>query len=178
MAEVIALSASLAGVLQLVGYGYKFARTLTKFSQQVGSGSDEIDRFTAQVQFFSQTVGLAQVSLSRHVADYEESPVITYIRAHHVLDDLSTESKVVEQRLRVARHWILSMRHQHKIVVVLKWIWRKRSIMQLCPLMESIKTSMALIMSTAHFEVTQLRLLKTPADAVEETERLRNEMSV
>lgn len=175
MAELLALPASIAAIVQLAEYGFRFARTLHSFASHAGSASEEIELFEIQVRSSSQVIGLARASLHQHCSKHPDSSVLTYISAHNVIDDLAKESKLVEKRLRNARHQVMSMNSWHKLLVMIKWSLRKASILGLSADMEKVKTSLGLILATAHFEVANLALSKAPLSS-EERVVLQKEM--
>lgn len=165
MAEIIAITASVAGIMQLAQYGLKVADTLQRFSGQLGSTSQDVKRFAAQVRSFSQIIGLAEVSLLDHCASYSESHVLDYIIKHKILDGLSGESEIVRDRLSDVRHRVSSMNSKVRLLSIFKWMLYRESILELAGEMESVKSSVGLVLAIVQLEVSTLVVRKAATDS-------------
>lgn len=176
MAEVIALTASLAGIIQLADYGIKFARVLSSLSRQIGTTFEEIEQFGLEVRSFSSLVLLAQTSLRHHCSEHDESPILAYIADNSILDGISRESDIVKRHVRDARRRVAAINSNTRILAVAKWTFHKKSILELSPEMEKIKSSISVILSTVQVELAALSLTRLPADATAERERLQSDL--
>ncbi len=176
MAEILAVSGALAVIVQLAEYGMKFSKIMIQFSHQVGSAYDEIENFALQVQMFSQVIGLARVTLLDHCSEVRESKVIRDIGKNQVLDGLAEQSRNVEKRLRVARRRVLAMKSKCRPLTVLKWILGKEYILKLSPDMESVKSTVDLLLSMVLLEKIRLSKEEMPQVSRAEIDRLQRDM--
>ncbi|KAK1623796.1 hypothetical protein BDP81DRAFT_399142 [Colletotrichum phormii] len=157
MAEVLGLVSSFAAIIQLVQYGEKFAKALYQYSEQQGYRTDEIERYAIQAITFSDVVRTAHFSLNQHCKKYPKSPVLDFIATQGALDNIAFQSESVELRLRKATSQVRSYLGSRNFVLsFFKWWYQKDCIKDLFPEMESIKTSLQLLMATAHFEIATM----------------------
>lgn len=155
MAELLALPASIAAVMQLATYGRGFAKVMYDVYCDVRMGRHEMEQFRIQVLTFSDTVGVAQASLRRYLKDCEGSPIIPYLLEKRVLEAIEQESCLVRGRLQDAKKKVVSMRSRSLLWTGILWSIKKSSILALHPYMESVKTSLGLLIITVQFEAIQ-----------------------
>ncbi|KAK1516623.1 hypothetical protein CPAR01_16239 [Colletotrichum paranaense] len=157
MAEVLGLVSSFAAIIQLVQYGEKFAKALYQYSEQRGYRAEKIEHYANDVVTFSDVVRTAHFSLSQHCKKYPGSPVLDFIATQGVLNNIAFQSGSVEQRLKKATSQIRSCLGSKSFVLsFFNWLYQKDSIKDLFPEMESIKTSLQLLLATAHFEIVTM----------------------
>jgi hypothetical protein len=154
MAEALAVVGALAAVLQLCSCARKFARVLHQFAVDAGVAAAEIKRFAYQIRSFSNTVDTAQCTLSRYCTENPTSPIVVFMRNRNVLGDLNIEATMVEGHLLDIRDQVMGMKSRLVLWTSIKWSFKKSSVLGLFPEMENIKTSLGLLVATAHFEAT------------------------
>ena len=152
MAEVLAIPAALAAVLQLAEYGRHFSKVLYRFSRNASTAKEDVKRFASQVQTFSDTIDLAQVSLDRHFAAYAESPIIAYISRRPVLHNIAQQALQIFDRFQNSRDLVRTIDSGFGFWASIKWSLRKTTVLELFPEMETVKSSLLMLMSTAHLE--------------------------
>jgi hypothetical protein len=152
MAEVLAITGGLAAALQLSSYAKKLAKALYRFSKDAGAARREVERFSNQVQSFSDTVGLAHGTLSHFCSENPRSPVVVYISSNDVLKNIGSEAMAVKAHLRKIQHQVIGLRSSVTLWAIVKWAYKKSTISELFPEMESVKTSLSLVIATAQLE--------------------------
>jgi hypothetical protein len=165
MAEVLAITGGLAAALQLSSCAKKFATALYRFADDAGTAGLEVERFANQVRSFSETVTVAHGTLSHFCSENPRSPVVVYISSNDVLKNIGTEAMAVQAHLRQIQHQVVGLRSSVTLWASVKWSFKKSSILELSPEMESVKTSLILVITTAHFEVAMARY-KDDADGM------------
>ncbi|AEO63036.1 uncharacterized protein THITE_2084540 [Thermothielavioides terrestris NRRL 8126] len=152
MAEVLAVAGGIAAIFELAKAGWRFADTLSQFARHAGAAGFEVERFANQVEAFSDAVELAQLILSRHLHRNQESSVVTYIRRQNILDIIGTEANIVQRRLRATQDQVMGLESRSVVLASIKWLLRRSSIMQLSPEMESVKSTLSLLVDIAQLE--------------------------
>jgi hypothetical protein len=82
-----------------------------------------------------------------------------------VLKNIGTEAMAVQAHLRQIQHQVVGLRSSVTLWASVKWSFKKSSILELSPEMESVKTSLSLVITTAHFEAAMARY-KDDADGM------------
>ncbi len=144
--------------------------------ERLESARGEIRRFAVQVHNFSQTTEGARLSLSRHCYDHSDSAVMTYLQQHRVLDGLSLEAEMVEDHVQLAARRVSSMANGFRLLVRVRWLINRESILEVSTGMESIKASLILVLLTVQLEVTLSSREESPPGAADEIRRLESEM--
>ena len=152
MAEFLAVTGGLAAVIQLATSGRRFAKILYRFAVDAGAAAAEVERFANQVRTFSDTVEVAEQTLSRYCRDNPASPLVVFMDRRKVLANIDSEATTVRTHLRAVRDQVIGMKSRSILWASIKWSWKKSSILELSPEMESVKTSLSLLMVTAQFE--------------------------
>jgi hypothetical protein len=152
MAEFLAVTGGLAAVVQLAASGRHLAKTLYRFAVDAGAYTAEVERFANQVRTFSDTVEVAEQTLSRYCRDNPTSRLVVYMERRKVLANIDSEATTVRAHLRAVREQVIDMKSRSILWASIKWSWKKSSILELSPEMESAKTNLSLLMVTAQFE--------------------------
>lgn len=168
MAEVLAIPAALAAVLQLAEYGRHFSKVLYRFARNASTAREDVRRFASQVRTFADTIDLAQVSLDRHISAYADSPIIAYISTRAVLHNIAQQALQIFGRFQDSRDLVRSMDSDFGLWARFKWSLRKATVLELFPEMENVKTSLLLLMTTAQLE--SLTLSRKNRDQMSEAE--------
>ncbi len=153
MAEVAGLIASVATLLSVASTAISVSRSLFKLASEAGPIEAEIYQFALQIRSFAVISNLAHESLDSNCARESKSQVLDYMNTHRVLDQLSEESKQVKERIRRVRPQIRSLLSKLGIITRIKWVIRKSDILGLGPDMESIKTSLLLVINIVKLEL-------------------------
>jgi len=158
MAEVLAVAGGIAAIVQLAGCGKKLARVLHSFSRDVVDARAGVRRFENQVRIFCAVIEAAQQTIFRYCKDNPESLLVTYINSSGLLASINLEAGIVRQHLRDIRNQVLEMKSTFVFWARIMWGIKKSSFKEVLPEMESIKTSLILLVSTTRLESLSLRL--------------------
>ncbi len=161
MAEVLD---SLGVIVELADCGHDLAQDLSGLRDDVRSASDEAERFAASAQSLSSVVAMAGSSLYRHCCQHADSKLMAYIADNNVLDSLSDESWVGVRRMRDASRKVVAMRSRFRLVAVARWIAGRRAILGLYPWMDSVKSSVYIVLCCVQLEMMHLSMQQNRRD--------------
>jgi hypothetical protein len=174
MAEFLAVTGGLAAVVQLAASGRRLVKTLYRFAVDAGAAAAEVERFANQVRTFSGTVEVAQQTVSFYCRENPESPVVAFIKSSQVLADIDSEASTVQAHLWAIRDQVIDMKSRWVVWASIKWSVKKSSILELSPQMESVKTSLCLLMASTNLEA----LISRSGNNRDSNKELAKEMSV
>ncbi|KAL2128564.1 hypothetical protein VTI74DRAFT_9021 [Chaetomium olivicolor] len=152
MAEALAIVGGVAAVLQLATSARKFAQVLYSFAADAGAAGTEVERFASQVQSFSDTTEMAQAGLYHYCVENPDTPVVTFIKSRGVLANIDIEARTVKRHLRTIQLRVKNLQSRSMLWASIKWSFKKSSILELGPGMESVKTGLSLALATAQLE--------------------------
>jgi hypothetical protein len=155
MAEAVALAASLTALGGVAIAATKFAIVLQEVANDVRSAKEEIVNFLVVIKSFETLIGLARISLDRQFKKQNQSPVICYINDFNVMDDLVEQSKSVKRYMKKTTPKMKRLPSNIDFFTSFKWAMRKSKILALGPQMESVKTSLIIIMAIVKMEQVQ-----------------------
>ena len=159
MAEVaLAAPAAFAAMFQLSKYGLHLATDVYKFARDAGAAKKDITHFADRLQLFSATIVLAKNTLSDYCRDNPQSSAVIYMEHHGVLLNVESTSKQLHQRLTDADWSLKAMKGRWPPVMILKWILKRSSIMNLFPGMDGLQASLTLLMQVTSLE-TKMEIL-------------------
>lgn len=156
MAEFMAMAGGLAAVLQLSASAQRLVKVLYRLAADAGAASDEVNRFATQVETFSNTIKVAQFGLRQYCTEHTNYPVVIYISELRVLDGVNSEAKHVQQHLQAIARQVKALRSRSVLWTRFKWLWNKSSILDLHPGLESVKTSLNLLLATTQLEAATI----------------------
>ena len=107
------------------------------------------------IKSFESLIGLACTSLDRQFKNTSRSPVICYIDDFKVMDDLVRQSKNVKRHMKRATPKMKRLPSNIDFFTEVKWALGKSKILALGPQIESVKTSLILIMTIVKMEQVQ-----------------------
>jgi hypothetical protein len=152
MAEALAVLGALAAVHQLSKSAAKLANILYDFALSSQILTKEVQSFARQVRSFSDIVRLALLTLSEYCRENPNSRIVRYLDSHHVLPNINEGAKHTLRHLRAIRDQITRPQTRFTWMGTVVWLWNKRSVMELYPKMESIKSNLSLLMATSKME--------------------------
>ncbi|KAF6824073.1 hypothetical protein CPLU01_11069 [Colletotrichum plurivorum] len=174
MAEVLGV---IAAMIQLAQFGDKFAKELRRFSHFSSSRAQQVKQHAAQARNFSTSISTARLSLLQHSERHPKSPVIRYISSRQVCSGLDENAEFVRDRIYEATIRTKKlMRIKSSPVLFVKWFYYKDSIFLPFAEMESLKTCLLLLMTSALLESCMAERRELPSDANEKMETLDREM--
>ncbi|KAF6839299.1 hypothetical protein CMUS01_04334 [Colletotrichum musicola] len=174
MAEILGV---IAAMIQLVEFGDKFATQLRRFSHFSNSRAQQVEQHVVQAENFSISISVARFSLMRHCKKYPQSPVLRYISSRKLCDGLDENAEAVSDRLYDATNRMKKlMRTKLSLVLFFKWFYYKDMILLPFAEMESLKTCLLLLMTSAILESFIAERREAPADSYERIAKLDEEM--
>ncbi|KAF6812093.1 hypothetical protein CSOJ01_05374 [Colletotrichum sojae] len=176
MADILGV---IAAMIQLVEFGDKFATQLRRFSHFSSSRAQQVEQHAIQAQNFSISIGVARFSLMRHCEQYPQSPVLRFMSSRKVCNGLEENYEAVIDRLNDATNRMKKlMRTKLSPVLFFKWFYYKDLILLPFAEMESLKTCLLLLMSSAILESIIVERRELSADSHERIVKLDEKMSV
>lgn len=164
-------------MIQLVEFGDKFATQLRRFSHFSSSRAEQVEQHAIQAQNFSMSISVARFSLMRHCEQYPKSPVMRFISSRKLCNGLDENAEAVGDRLYDATNRMKKlMRTKLSPVLFFKWFYYKDLILLPFAEMESLKTCLLLLMSSAILESSIAERREVPADSYEGIAKLDEEM--
>jgi len=167
--DPLSFSASLIAVIGLASAALKTSTALYRFSRGIEAASDDIEQFALDIRTFASIMQMGHSTLSLHYAKEPTSPVLNYVKELEILDLLAEQSRRTKHRIKRAWHQTKSVQSSHRLLTRLKWMSRKKEIKALYPDMESLKSSLLLVMAYVSWEVAHKR---------KDSEETRQEMQV
>jgi len=154
MAEILALTASIIAIGQAAEKAFKVADSLYRTARRVQTAKDDISGFALKVTNFATAVDAVHISLKYHTSGEDmKSPVLEFIAEHDTLKKLAAQSRRVTDAIRKLRGPIKELEGELSVWKRLKWVMQKKEILALDPEMESVKSSLQLVLSVVMLEV-------------------------
>lgn len=153
MAEIVALAASVTAMVQAVEMLTKGSRKLYRLAKKIKAAKREIEDFASETQLFAGVIGAAHQALQQSIQSQgSDSPVLLYIQNSQAVENLGMASRRVVDDMQKLIPRLQVLRSQYRLWVRIRWVMQKAEVAAMGPRMESIKTSLLLIMSSISFE--------------------------
>ncbi|KAK3308465.1 uncharacterized protein B0T15DRAFT_572631 [Chaetomium strumarium] len=172
MIDPLTAIGGLAAVLQLSSAAAKVVDALCKFAEDARFARAEIQRFAGQVRTFCHIITIARNNLRRYCREFSKSPLVKYISKHNVLDSICSEAAAVEQHIWDIDLEVAKLESQSALWASIKWVFKRSSILELSPEMQSLMASLNLLQSTAMLDAA----LRSGKDSRREARSLRREI--
>jgi hypothetical protein len=152
--EAIGLAASIVAIGQAAEIALNMSRSMRRLARRIRAAQDDIRRFAKDIEIFSSVIGAAHFSLYSH-CDTEKtlSPVLQYIEHSKVLDQLVEQSDGVIDHIGELKPRIRTLESRIPLKTKFKWVFRRAEVEALGPKMESVKTSLNLIITIVTLEI-------------------------
>jgi hypothetical protein len=150
--EALAIIGGAAALIQLASSGGWFARGLYRFAKDAGAAAAEIERFGNQVQASAGTIEVALIVLNRYCAEHPSSALVSYIATRQVLIDIDTGARLVLAHMESITFQVNSIASRSTFWTNIRWTFKRTSILDLCPEIERVKSSLILLMMTVQFD--------------------------
>ncbi|CZR61695.1 uncharacterized protein PAC_11592 [Phialocephala subalpina] len=169
MAEVIALTASILAIAGAATTALRVSSSLHKVARSLEAAGDDIEDFSINIRAFASIIQLGIGSLNRCTAKRSSPEVMKYLEDHEVLDQLAEQSKRTSQKIKLAWKRTKTVRSNLTMLTRIKWYFAKPKVQALQPEMETLKTSLLVVMQSIRLEEMQQG---------EDSEETRQEMQV
>jgi hypothetical protein len=167
MMDPLSLTASLVAIGGAAAAAFQIATSLRDVAQAVKEAAEDIENFSIDVRSFALVAQLGHDSLERHQKRSPMSLVLQYIKSHNVIEELAKQSQRTKGRLEKAWKPTDKLESRVEMINKLRWVMKKKVIQSLKPEMESLKTSLQVVMSSIMMEFLQQK---------EDSEENREEM--
>jgi hypothetical protein len=151
--EVIGLAASIIAIGQAAQIALRMSRSMRHLSRKLGAVQDDIRGFARDIETFSSVISAAHFSLHcNYLPEKTPSAVFRHMEHSNVLGLLVEQSNGVINHIGELKPRIKSLTSSISLKTKLKWLFRRTEVEALGPKMESVKTSLNLIMTIVTLE--------------------------
>lgn len=176
MAEVIGLASGIIAIGGAANTALKMAKSMRRLARDLGAARKDIKKFSRDIEAFSSIIGAAHYSLEMHSRESQsQSKVLVFIHERKLLDQLVDQSDRVIDHIEEIRPRIKSLKSRISFVTRLKWILRRTDVIALGPKMESVKTSLNLVITLVTLE-TLMQSIQNRVGSQDSTELVVREM--
>jgi hypothetical protein len=151
MAEVIGLAASITAIAAAAGTACKIANTLYHLAEIIRAAAAEIEDFAMKMSLFGSIVEAAHSALEEHFKVFN-SKVLQFMDDRQVVANLGKEAQKLVRRSKALMNKIRSIESNLDLWTRVQWLCRKPEVEALGPDMESVKTSLTIVMQTLTLE--------------------------
>ncbi|KAH6999466.1 hypothetical protein EDB80DRAFT_724728 [Ilyonectria destructans] len=152
--DPLSLTASLIAIGTAATTALQISKSFCDLARGYKSAAEEIEDFALDLRAFASVVQLGQDSLERHRKKSPLSEVIRYIESCDVLNQLASQSKRTTTNIERVWQHTRSLQSDNLLTKV-KWMARKSEVRGLKPDMESLKSSLHLVMAAVTMEALQ-----------------------
>ena len=153
MAEIVGLASGIIAIAGAADTAFKMAKSIRRLSRDLGAARKNIRNFSREIEAFSSIIGAAHYSLETHSRKPQsQSKVLVFIQERKLLDQLVDQSNHVINHIEEIWPRIKSLKSSVSFITRLKWILRRTDMIALGPKMESVKTSLNLVITLVTFE--------------------------
>jgi hypothetical protein len=177
MAEILGIAESIAAICGAGDSAFKMARSMKRLSRDLGAARKDIRNFSRDIDAFSSIIGAARYTLETHSKPESRSKVLVFIHERQILDQLVDQSDRVIDHIRELRPSIKSLKSSISWVTRVKWISRRTDVKALGPKMESVKTSLNLLITMFSYEAI-MQSIGLQVNSHNITDSTNREMSV
>jgi hypothetical protein len=177
MAEILGIAAGISAICGVGDSTFKMARSMRHLSRDLGAARKDIRNFSRDIDAFSSIIGAAHYTLETHSKPDSPSKVLVFIHERQILDQLVDQSYRVIDHISELRPSIKSLKSRISWVTRVKWIMRKTDVEALGPKMESVKTSLNLVITMVSYEAI-MQSIARQVNSHNVSESTNREMSV
>jgi hypothetical protein len=152
MAEGIALAAGIVGIAGAAATALKVSASLLTVAQSLGAACEEIEDFAMSIRFFSTVLTMGISSVRSCTKKGSSSKVLKYCEEFEVLDQLELRAKRTTRKIERAWKHTESIRSSLSVVTRIRWYFAKPEVQALHPEMETLKTSLLIVMQSVKLE--------------------------
>lgn len=153
MAELVGLAASVTGLLGVGVAAVETSRSLRKLSRDIKFADKDIRMLDVAIRAFRNEIGFVHDRLIPQLSKPNRLSIFDYLERRKVFDDLLTQSKLAQEYIERLRPKINSLKSSIGMMTKLKWaFFKKQDIRDIGPQMETLKSSLTLIMMTVVME--------------------------
>jgi len=158
MAEIVGLAASIIAIAGVAETALSLSKSIRRVARGLRTARKDIRKFAKEIEAFSSIIGAAHYSLSMHSREPqsqsagEGSKVLVFIHKRKLLDHLVDQSDHVADQIEEIRPRLVSIKSNISFIERWKWILCRREVGALGLNMESVKTSLNLVITLVMYE--------------------------
>jgi hypothetical protein len=153
MAELIGLAASIIAIGGAADTAYRVQRKIRRLARDLGAAKDNILKFATEIKDFSLVISTANLSLHEYAQKSSaETKVLQQIHNHKLLGRIVNASNRVIDHIDKLFPRLESLESSIRLWERLKWVMRRTEVEALGPKMESVKSSLQLIVCVVTLE--------------------------
>ena len=153
MAEVVGLAASIIAIGTAADAAYKTQKRIRRLARDLGAAQENILKFATEIKDFYLVVTTANFSLHEYSKKSPaENKVLQHIQHHELLHRIVRASECVMDHIYTLMPRLKSLESSIPLVERWKWVLRRTEVEALGPKMESVKSSLQLIVTVVTLE--------------------------
>jgi hypothetical protein len=153
MAELIGLAASIIAIGGAADTAWKIGRAMRRLARHLGAAREDIRKFARDIEDFSLLIGGAQLSLHNlSMKPQAQTKVLEYIHNRKLLKRIVAASNRVMDYIYKIWPRLESLESSLALFEKIKWVRRRSQVEALGPKMESVKSSLQLVVSVVTLE--------------------------
>jgi len=153
MAEAVGLIASIIAIGGVADKAYRVSKDIRRLARDLSSAQADIKKFATEIKDFSLVISYANLSLHEYSKKTSaESKVLESIQHQKLFDRILAASDRVIDHIYQIWPGLESLESTIPLFERFKWIMRRAEVAALHPKMESVKTSLQLIVSVVTLE--------------------------
>jgi len=164
MAEaIVGLVASLVALEAAAESAWKISKKMIRLARKLRAAKKEIKEFASEIKTFSLVIGAARFTLHCHCnGNSSRSDVLTHIGNEQIFELLVEQFDLIMDNIEGLWPRLESLESNLSFITRLKWLTRQKYVEALTPKMNSVKTSLELVVSlVAYDELMQQRVSKS-----------------
>ncbi|KAK3349768.1 hypothetical protein B0T25DRAFT_570374 [Lasiosphaeria hispida] len=171
--EIVGLVAAALSINKTVRSTAHLAKRIYQIAREAPRVEKQLQRTAIQLHSFATTVSAAWASIERSCPKEPEpkSPVLKYIIANHLPAELEYESYHLRGHIRDLRDRISTLHSKFELLTSWRWNKMQPDIDMLFTPMESLKTSLNLILSVIILEIITVQKAQNNGGPSPEQER-------
>ena len=155
MAEAIGLAASIVAIGSAAATALKVSRSLRKVARTLDAAGHDIEDFALKIRAFVSIIQYGVGSLQRYTMKSSSSEVMKYLEDLEVLELMALQSNRTTAKIKLVWRHTKSIQSSLTVLTRIKWYFAKPEVEALQPEMETLKTSLLLVMQSIRLEETQ-----------------------
>jgi hypothetical protein len=155
MAEAIGLASSIIAIGAAATTALKVSRSMRQVARTIEAAGDEIEEFSMKIRAFASIIQFGVASLRRYATRCSSSKVMKYLEDLEVLENMALQSNRTTLKIKLAGRHTKSIQSSLTVLTRIKWYLAKPEVEALQPEMETLKTSLLVVMQSIQLEETQ-----------------------
>lgn len=151
--DPLSFAASVAGLLATAGAAVKITNSIYQLARDIAGAQDEIEDFGHEVNSFAGIMQIAYSTLNKYKNDPQpHSQALRDMQKHGIFNDLVNDCKRVMKHIKEIKKIFHSMDSPIELWTKFMWVLRKRDVKALSPKIQSVKSSISIVMQILTLE--------------------------